>query len=329
MAIQLSRDCTELLARQGNVIARSQGGGAGLTMEQMRNAVRYGQWQHLQRGVYAPFTGEPGRESQLWAAILRAGEWATLSHQTAAEWHGLLISPSEFIHITVPAGRNPAKRTRIEGVVIHRSDSVYRTRHPVLTPPCTRIEDTVLDLITTSRTIEEAYGWITRAVGSRRTTAERILAALALRTRLRWRRDIELALGEADRGAHSWLELRYVRGVERSHGLPRARRRVRTRQATGTIYLDNLYEEYGVCVELDGTAAHPASEQWRDKRRDNYNLVREDILTLRFGFLDLRDRNRQCQTAAMVADLLRTRGLVSAPTARPCQSPQCALSRAI
>ena len=80
----------------------------------------------------------------------------------------------------------------------------------------------------------------------------------------------------------SLLEYRYVHRVERPHGLPAARRQVRIRQRTGNKYLDNLYEEYGVCSELDGTAAHPADEQWRDKRRDNANAV-QGIVTLRFG----------------------------------------------
>jgi hypothetical protein len=324
MPIQLPPECTELLARQGNVVALSQSDEAGLRPQQMRNAVRYGQWRQLQRGVYAPFTGEPGREAELWAALLRAGDWATLSHQTAAERHGLLTGPSELIHLTVPAGRNPAKRARIDGVIVHRSDTVFRTRHPALTPPCTRIEDTVLDLVAAARSFDEGYGWLVRAIGGRRTTPGRILAALEARARFRWRQDIELALGDAANGIHSWLELQYVHGVERPHGLPQALRQARTRQATGTIYLDNLYAGYGVCVELDGTAAHPAAEQWRDKRRDNHNLVREDILTLRFGFLDLRNQGRRCQTAAMVADLLRARGLISAPVAHPC-GPACPL----
>ena len=58
----------------------------------------------------------------------------------------------------------------------------------------------------------------------------------------------------------SLLEYRYVHRVERPHGLPAARRQARIRQRTGNRYLDNLYEGYGVCSELDGTAAHPAED---------------------------------------------------------------------
>ena len=108
-----------------------------------------------------------------------------------------------------------------------------------------------------------------RPSAARRTTADRIRHAMDARKKMRWRRELAAALGDADDGVLSVLEYRYVRRVERPHGLPAARRQARIRQRTGNRYLDNLYEEYGVCVELDGTAAHPADEQWRDKRRDN------------------------------------------------------------
>ncbi|MGH3174991.1 MAG: hypothetical protein ACRDPF_14135 [Streptosporangiaceae bacterium] len=140
------------------------------------------------------------------------------------------------------------------------------------------------------------------------------------RKKMRWRRELVVALGDANEGVLSLLEYRYVHRVERPHRLPAARRQARIRQRTGNKYLDNLYEEYGVCSELDGTAAHPADEQWRDKRRDNANNVR-GIVTLRFGLLDLG--NRSCQTAADVAAVLRMRGWTG--DARPCTRQACAL----
>jgi hypothetical protein len=90
--------------------------------------------------------------------------------------------------------------------------------------------------------------------------------------------------------------------------LPVAKRQARMKVGGQSVYLDNLYEEYLVCVELDGTAAHPASEQWRDKRRDRRNLAAEKIVTMRFGYSDLRTEQSQCQTAGEVARVLRDRG---------------------
>ncbi len=317
VAKETSSQSRELLARQGGAIARHQGGGADLDARSMHSKVITGRWQRLQRGVYVAFSGDPARETVLWAALLRAGPGAVLSHQTAAERHGLIDEPSSVITITVPASRSPA-RVKISGVVIHRSDAILRTRHPAMLPPCTRVEDTVLDLIQVASAFDDAYAWICRAIGRRRTTAGRIHEAMDARKKMRWRREIAAALGDVEDGVLSVLEHRYVRRVERPHGLPSARRQARIRQRTGNRYLDNLYEEFGVCVELDGTAAHPADEQWRDKRRDNANLV-SGIVTLRFGLPELGEHH--CETAADVAAVLSLRGWPDSP--HPCPRPSC------
>ena len=69
-------------------------------------------------GVYATFTGIPGRGARLWAAVLSAGPGAVLSYQTAAELHGLADKPTNPIHVTVPRERHVLAA---EGVSLHRS----------------------------------------------------------------------------------------------------------------------------------------------------------------------------------------------------------------
>jgi hypothetical protein len=191
-----------------------------------------------------------------------------------------------------------------------------------MSPSCTRVEDTVLDLIEASGDFEEAYDWICRAIGRRRTTAARIRETMAARPRMRWRADLELALGDAGE-VLSVLERRYVRGVERPHGLPSARRQARVWHGTGNRYLDNLYADYRACVEIDGAAAHPADEQWRDKDRDRWNSVHEKIDTIRIGVLGLRTRETQCATAAEITTWLSGRGPA---TGRPCGREGCPVS---
>jgi len=308
MALEIPAGCRELLASQDGVIGRSQAAQYGLSPYSMRHRVRGADWQRIQRGVYATFSGKVTREAQLWAALLRAGPEAVLSHQTAAELYGLLKEPSPMIHLTVPATTNPARKGRIAGVVVHRSRVLDVTRHPVLSPPRTRIEQTVLDLIEAMDDPAERYDLICRAIGSRLTTAARLREALDQRNRFRDRREAESALGDAGLGALSNLERWYLRGVERRHKLPAATRQARVRIGDKNSYLDNLYEDYLVCVELDGAAAHPAGEQWRDKRRDRRNLALEKVVTMRFGYPDLRTEQAQCRTAAEVAGVLRDRG---------------------
>src|SRR6478672_20058 len=151
---------SQRLEIQSAAVARRQGDEVGIDPRAMRSRVSNGRWQRLHRGVYAAFSGEPARETALWAALLRAGPGAVLSHQTAAERHGLIDEPSPVITITVPASRHPAQ-VKIPGVAIHRSDAILRTRHPAMLPPCTRVEDTVLDLIQSAPTFD-SYAWICR-----------------------------------------------------------------------------------------------------------------------------------------------------------------------
>jgi hypothetical protein len=167
------------------------------------------------------------------------------------------------------------------------------------------VEDTVLDLVAAARTFDDAYGWISLAVGRRLTSPVSLGKALAARPRMRWRAWLSGALTDAADGVHSPLERNYVRGVERAHGLPAARRQARRRDGSGIRYLDNLYEEYDLCVEVDGESAHPAEGRWRDTRRDNANLL-GGTQTLRYGWPDVTEN--RCRTAAEIAEVLRRRG---------------------
>ncbi len=250
--------------------------------------------------------------------MLCVGPGAVLSHETAAEVHGLANKPSTRIHISVPAGRHPSRDRKIRGVVIHRSRCLAPEWQPPWHLPRTTVEDTVLDLVAAARSFDDAYGWISAAAGRRLTTPELIGKALAARSRIRRRAWITAALRDAADGVHSPLERNYVHGVERAHGLPAARRQAKRRHASGNRYLDNLYEEYGLCVELDGVAAHPAEGRWRDTRRDNANLA-QGTETLRYGWPDATEH--RCRTAAEITEVLRRRGWKG--NLRPC-GPTCA-----
>jgi len=207
MPIHIPPQANELLTAQGKAIASRQGAIADVDPRVMRGRVSSGRWQRLQRGVYAAFSGDPARETLLWAALLRAGPDAVLSHQTAAERHGLIDTPSPVIIITVPA---PGA-----------GEDTRHDRPPVRCDPA-----------------DQASGHAPAVHAS---------------------------------GGHS-------------------------------------------------TAAHPEDEQWRDKRRDNANLV-GGIVTLRFGFPELGDH--RCESAAYVAAVLRSRGWPGTP--HPCRRPSCAL----
>lgn len=310
-----------LLDRQQGVIARWQAAGAGMDLQLVDGRLRRGRWQWLYRGIYATFTGPPPRLAVLWAGLLRAGPGAVLSHWTAAELDQLTDQPSAATHVTVPSARRVAiaeHGRHMPRVLIHYSARTYF--HPARIPCRTRVEETTLDLAGCASTAEEAMSWPIRACARRVTTPHLLGAALAGRARLRWRPELTGALAEARDGVQSLLESRYVRWVERPHGLPPASRQVRSRVSGRTRYLDDLYREYGLAVELDGQASHPAEARWRDIRRDNATVTR-GIVTLRYSWGDVTDE--PCRVAAEVAAVLRQRGWRDRP--RPC-GPRCSVS---
>jgi hypothetical protein len=286
---------------QCGVISRQQAIRGGMEPDVIDRLLRSGRWQCLQRGCYAVFTGPPPRTAVLWAALHRAGPGAVLSYQTAAELLGLTDRPSSVIHLTIPGSR----RVGFPGAVIHRSSRVQEARHPAMLPPRTRIEETVLDLAEAAATVDDAFGWACSACQRRLTTAERLSAAMRARKKLRWRGELSGALTDIGDGAHSLLEQRYIRRVERPHGLPRARRQRQVIRHTRYSYLDNSYDAYQVSVELDGRIAHPDHRRWLDNRRVN-EAAAEGRVTLVYNWADASWRS--CQTAWQVSLALRRGG---------------------
>ncbi|WP_205857079.1 type IV toxin-antitoxin system AbiEi family antitoxin domain-containing protein [Phytoactinopolyspora endophytica] len=292
----------ELLAVQHGVLSRAQACACGITPDQLRWLVRSGRWRRVHAGVYAAFTGSLSFEAQVWAAILRAGRGAVASHQTAAFLDGLCDDAGPTIHVTVPADRHIC--ARVEGVRVHYAHRLGRTRHPTRLPPRTRVEETVLDLVDVTHNASEVETWVTRACQRRRTTPERIAAALGLRKKIRWRPMLESMLADVTVGAESPLELRHLQRVERAHGLPRGTRQRRV-GGNRVIWVDVDYDEHTLRVELDGRVGHVEEGQFRDRRRDNRSTV-HGRATLRYGHADVF--GDPCGVAAEQARVLKKRG---------------------
>jgi hypothetical protein len=300
----------DLVDGQHGVLTREQAVGAGLSRGQIAARLDSGRWQRLHRGVFVTFSGPVPREAQLWGAVLRVGGHAVLSHHTAAEAWRLSDVPSSLIHVTVP---RKASASAIPGLVLHFSARLAEARHPARLPPQTKLEETALDLADLALTAEDAVAWPIRACQRRLTTPDRIIATLAARNRARWRRDIAEAIPDIRVGAHSPLELRYVRDVERRHGLPRGDRQASVIRGASRQYIDVLYADYGVIVELDGVLAHSADGKSRDARRDNASTL-DGYHTLRYSWTPVA--YHACSTALEVFSLLRRRGLRT--PFRPC-----------
>jgi hypothetical protein len=174
-----------------------------------------------------------------------------------------------------------------------------------LGPPQVRVEEAVIDVAARARDELAAVAAIGDAVGSRRTTAERILGAIDRRTRLPRRRLLTEVLTDVSSGACSALEHRYLTRVERAHRLPTALRQVRA-SSRGPIYRDVFYETLGLVVELDGRLDHSrALDRDRDLERD-LDAALDGLLTIRLGWGQVV--GRPCLSADKLAMLFQRRG---------------------
>jgi predicted transcriptional regulator of viral defense system len=105
MAHTLPEYFDRLVQIKGGVLSAQQAMADGMTRDMIRARGRNGRWRKLQYGVHATFSGEPARDANLWAAVLRVGRGAVLSYYTAAELYELIDWPSSAIHVTIPEQR--------------------------------------------------------------------------------------------------------------------------------------------------------------------------------------------------------------------------------
>jgi very-short-patch-repair endonuclease len=325
MVIRVSARCSELLEFQRGVLARWQAD-CPADVAAIDTLLRTDRWRPLYRGVYLACTGLPSWEGVLWAALRRCGPEAALSHSSAAELDGIGGRARSAVHVTIPDRRRVTiARRELAGelprVIMHRSARLALAVHPARTPPRTRPEETVLDLVDGARSFDVAFFWLSTACSKGVVTPDQIQAALARRKKMRWRAGVLIALDEIAEGVLSNLERQYLTNVERPHRLPKAKRQVRMSRDETSAYLDNFYDSYDLAVELDGRAAHPVEARWQDIHRDNY-FARAGIITLRYSWADVT--GRPCLVAAEIAAILRQRGW--AGTISSC-GPSCQASR--
>jgi hypothetical protein len=134
---QIPRNLRDQAALQAGVVSRKQVLNAGLPVGAIAWNAKSGRWRQIHVGVHATFTGPVGRSAGLWAIVLYCGPEARLSHETAAELHGLIDGRSPLVRVIIPTSRQarPPK-----GVIVYRSAHMSRPRQPVGLPPYTFIE---------------------------------------------------------------------------------------------------------------------------------------------------------------------------------------------
>lgn len=303
---------------QSLVVTRSQALDCGLTDHAITWRLASGRWQRVYRGVYLVHAGDLTWSARAWAAVLYAGPGAALGMLGAAHLLGMVDRPPPGLVVVVPGSRRVVDDPPRLRITRRSTMRIVRVRGL----PVTGIEDTVLDLAGVPGTRRDAaVGHAARAVQRGLTSADRLAAALALRGRHPHGPALRLALGIVADGAESVLEVDFVRGVLRRHGLPAFRMQAPDTLAGADggspIRRDFVHEPCRLVVEVDGVLGHAGEGMWRDRRRDR-RAARHGWLSLRAGWVDVR--HAPCELAVDIAMTMRARGWLGTP--RPCR-PGC------
>ncbi len=299
-------EVSRLFRAQAGVISRAQVMAADARDCDIERMLRRRMWARVTDGVYVEHTGPLGWNERAWAAVLRA--WpSVLSGPAALRAFGLRGHRAEQVEVAIAARRRV--RVANEFAVVRLRD-YDRVALPHLSPPRMRLEAALVQVAGRTRREDDAIAVFADACQERRTTAARLLVELNERERVPHRRLLTDAVADVDAGARSPLEVRYLRLVERAHGLPSGRRQQAVRPGGHPQYRDVEYVGLRTLVELNGRLGHEwAADVWDDLDRD-LDSATTDLITLRAGW---RQVLQPCRLAGIVGQILVLRGWAGRP----------------
>lgn len=291
--------------------------GGGISLESVRWALASGRWVALHPGVYLTTPGRDDWEVRAVSVLLSVGGPVALAGSSARFAWGLERREPETADVVIPAARRAAVRP---GLVVTRTRRFDEQVHATAWPHRTTVEHSVL-AVKRSDPADRVLALVARACQQGLTSEARLAEALASRPGQPHAALLRECLADVGAGAESAAEIRYVRDVERAHGLPVATRQVVLGQ---NRRCDNLYADQHLVLEIDGRLGH---EGWTGRVRDGVRdraAARQGRLTVRGYWPDVAVA--PCTFAEEVGFLLRLRGWRGAP--RACRRRGCALRRA-
>lgn len=310
----------DFLDDQSGVISRAQLIAAGETAPTIRRLIRRRELAIVHPGIYVSHTGDPTWLERAWAGVLHA--WpAALSGQSALRAHegpGRAGRDLTTIEVAIDQARTVIAPP---GLRVRRIDRLSERVLWNTGPPRLRYEDAAIDVAARATSELAAVSALADMVQSRRSTAARLAAEVASRTRIPRRAWLGDVLADIADGTCSVLEHGYLDRVVRPHGLPIGARQVKSGDGIRVVYRDTEHDN-GLIVELDGRLFHDtAARRDSDLERDlDAAVAGKD--TVRLGWGQVFDRT--CRTAIKVAALHRARGWSGTPVS--CGLADCGLA---
>jgi hypothetical protein len=199
-------------------------------------------------------------EQKAWVAVLACGEGAVLAGTSALAASGVRITPPSVPYVLIPFRRHVpdvedtvVRRTRVLGAA-----DVDRYRQP----PRLRVPRASVDAASLMPTPDDVRAVLCAPVQQRRATCSELRQAVQRLGPIAGRALMLRTLDELELGATGIHEQRFTRLVRRN-GLPEPTRQVLRKRRNGRSFLDVVWAEFGLHVEIDGLT-HLAVTQWVD-----------------------------------------------------------------
>ena len=259
----------------------------------IRHRLASGRWQRVHRSVFVTHSGPIMVSQRRWAAVLAVGGDAVIGGLTAL---GLRGYETATVYLLTRSARR-ARSVPI-GTVVHRTSTLDQQELlQVSSPPRTRSARSLVDAAQWARSDKEARAIIAAGFQQRLVREDDVRRTLARLTRARRSRLIRETMDDVVGGAHSLAEINFVE-LCRSNGLPEPTRQATRTDATGRRrYLDALFREWRVHVEVDGGQHLEVRQAWADMQRQNALWIPGDRV-LRFPAWAIRS-----EPAAVAAQL--------------------------
>lgn len=282
-------------------MSRRQLYAAGTTRAEVRANLKARRWQVVGRHVVVVHTGPLALDTTLWAAQLSGGPRARLDGASSLIAAGLRGFDIDRHRVSVPRGA----RVFRDRVVDVRQTRRWRANDLVGGggPPRTRPEVAAVRGALWARSDRQAALLLTMVVQQGIVPADRIGQALLQVKRDRRLTFVMDVVTDLLGGVRSLAELDFARECGR-RDLPEPTRQVIRRSKDGRYYLDVIWEEWGVVVEVDGIQHALAQEVVADALRhndvtlDNLTVLRLPVLGLRVAADDFFDQIERALTDA-------------------------------
>lgn len=269
----------QLAASEGNVLSRRQLVRSGVPRWYLRNELDRRRWQQHGRQVIVLHNGPLDVDTRRRVAALVAGPRAALDGVTALQAAGLTGLTDDLIEVSAPKGSKPGRMADVkvrETRWFRGADVIVLNGARLMRPAVAAVHAALW-----ARSDRQAKLFLIMVVQQRLASVDQLEEVLARKVRLVRRLVLQALLVDLRDGSQSLGELDVVSAL-RARGLPVPDQQVVRCRPNGKQYLDCVWTDLGLVLEIDGIGHLAALQALSDFQRD-LQLVAEGSRVVRLS----------------------------------------------